>query len=146
MPITHTEYQTKETLYDFYESHSKESSQQHREAAKNMIKVLGLLNHLFPKTLLFGMTSHLRLVLMPSEPTETDDMWKVIIENIGLEDYYYIQYRLPKELEPWENAWVTRGIQNTSFADLEKYILTAMDESGGWTDNEELKQRLTKTN
>ncbi len=106
---------------------------------KDMLALISVINELFPKTNLFGMTSHYRLVVL-----ENDDAfaWFIIISAVA--GQFHFSYLLPQEKAPWQNAYVT-GTAN-SLKEVKRFLLIAMRECKGWESNLELKQRLHEHN
>jgi len=104
-----------------------------------MIALLKVINSLFINTQLWGLTSHARLVIQSKDEWKSD--WFVIINSVGLEEYY-IEYLLPNHRGPWPNA-IVRG-EAKNLEEAKKYLLIAMRESEGWVGNKELELLLKK--
>ena len=62
--------------------------------------------------------------------------------NIETKEYHF-EYLVPKDKQPWENAYV-RG-QANDLEEAKKHLLIAMHECGGWAGNEELETLLSST-
>lgn len=139
MPIKRCSDQQSKTLEEFYIFLSQQNTY-YVDVAKQMLAFIDLINMLFKDTLIWGLTSHERLCLLNKDDSSADML--VIINSTGTNDYYF-EYLLPADKQPWENAYV-RG-QASSIEEARKYLLIAMDDSCGWTDNSELNQ-LVKLN
>ncbi|RZJ53114.1 MAG: hypothetical protein EOO44_09580 [Flavobacterium sp.] len=129
------------TLEEFYVDLSATSTNSYVDVGKEMLLFVELVNQTFAETLLWGLTSHARLVIQNADNWKAD--WFVIISNIGTKEYYF-EYLVPENKQPWPNATV-RGEART-LADAKKYLLIAMRESGGWKENTELKRLLEENN
>ena len=141
MPIKRNSDQKSMTLEEFYVDLSTTSTNSYVNIGKEMLLFVELINQTFTETLLWGLTSHERLVIQNADNWKVD--WFVIVSNIGTKEYYF-EYLLPENKQPWTNATV-RGEAST-LADAKKYLLIAMRESGGWTENTELKRLLEENN
>jgi hypothetical protein len=140
MPITRSSEQSSRTLEEFYTELAETSSASFANAGKEMLHVLDLINTTFKQTQLWGLTSHARLILRNTDDFGSDSL---VIVN-GFAGEYYIEYLLPPNKRPWNYAYV-HGTA-TSLDELRQYLVIAMTESGGWPDNEELRQlRLALT-
>lgn len=106
-----------------------------------MLQLIEVIDKLFKQTLIWGLTSHARLILQNADDSASD--WYVTLSSSGSE-YYHVEYLLPVEKQPWSNAQVQGNVQ--SLAELEKYLLIAMRESEGWVGNEELSRLLAERN
>jgi len=137
MPIKRCSEQKNITLEDFYKELIEESNGAYPMICERMIAFLQMVNKLFQKTTLWTHTSHARLVLHNNDSITSNDF--VIISNASLEEYYF-EYLLPANKSPWDNAMVRGEAKNLEEA--KKYLLIAMRESEGWTDNKELKKLL----
>jgi hypothetical protein len=87
----------------------------------------------FPSTDIWGLTSHVHLLMQSS--SEYAAPWFVSVVSYG--DEIIVEYRLPAQEAPWKDA-VVRGVASdveTSIA----YIRKAMLRSGGWPNCRELK-------
>lgn len=141
MPIKRNSVQTSITLEEFYLDLSTRNTNSYVDVGKEMLLFVELINQTFTETLLWGMTSHARLVIQNADDWKAD--WFVIVSNIGTKEYYF-EYLVPENKQPWTNAFV-RGEART-LADAKKYLLIAMRESGGWPENAELKRLLEENN
>ena len=135
MPIKRVHYQGGRDLLNFYNQESTQESGVHPLKAKNMIKVLELLEQLFKDFTVYAVTSHFSLILSANDDHES----KVRIGNIGAENLNTVAFELPKEKAPWKGAWV-EDILLYTIENLENHILIAMKESEAWNDSEKFNE------
>lgn len=107
-----------------------------------MLRLIDMINKLFKETLIWGLTSHARLLLLRTDDSASP--WYVVmigssLEIIGIADYQF-EYLVPADKQPWANAQMKGEAAN--LAEAERYLLIAMYESKGWEGNKELN-RLT---
>lgn len=120
------------TIEEFYLDIAIEEA----KVGEAMLQLIEVINSIFKETVVWGLTSHYRLVLQTIDESRAE--WYVIVaSSVG---YYYFEYLLPASKQPWENAYV-RG-EAYSLEEAKRYLLIAMRESGGWSDNEELRSSL----
>ena len=141
MPITRCSEQSRCSLEEFYQEVSANKVYDPVGVGDAMLQLIAVINNLFKQTHIWGLTSHARLILQSTDDSASD--WYVTLSSSGNE-YYYIEYLLPVDKQPWSNAQVKGGVQ--SLAELEKYLLIAMRESEGWVGNEELSRLLAERN
>jgi hypothetical protein len=141
MPIKRSSEQQRKTLTEFYIDLSATSTNSYVDIGKEMLNLVQLIDKTFEDTLIWGLTSHDRLVIKNADDWKAP--WYIIISNIGTKEYYF-EYLLPTEKQPWENAYV-RG-QANNIEEAKRYLLIAMDKCEGWTDNLELKKLLLDNN
>lgn len=141
MPIKRNSNQQYKTLTEFYINLSETSTNNYVDVGKQMLNLIKLIDDTFKDTLIWGLTSHARLVLQNSDNWQTP--WYVIISNIGTKEYYF-EYLLPFDKRPWQNAYV-RGEAN-NIEEAKNYLLIAMERCGGWIGNLELKKLLVDNN
>jgi hypothetical protein len=134
MPIKRSSDQKSMTLEEFYLEFTEKSNNSYTDVGKKMLEMIEMINDTFKDTLLWGLTSHARLVIQAEDNWRAD--WYVIISNIGTDEYYF-EYLLPDEEKPWPNATVRGEAKNLEEA--KRYLLIAMHKSKGWFGNEELK-------
>ncbi|GAB4048698.1 hypothetical protein [Spirosoma litoris] len=137
MPIKRCSEQKRCTLEEFYIELSETSANAYVDVGKAMLAFVDLINDTFKETLIWGLTSHARLILQTKDDSAADSL--VVISNIGTKEYYF-EYLIPADKRPWKYAYV-RG-EAYSLAEAKKYLLIAMRESEGWIDNAELRQLL----
>lgn len=140
MQIKRCSDQSSKTLEEFYIFLSKQNAY-YIDVAKQMLAFIELINQLFKETLIWGLTSHERLVLLNEDNSAA--AMSVIIYSIGKSEYYF-EYLIPGAKKPWENAYVTG--QANSIENAKRYLLIAMNESEGWSNNDELKQLIKLIN
>lgn len=134
MPIKCNSDHSSQTLEDIYIKLSRTSTNAYADVGKKMLQIVQLINQLFKETVIWGLTSHARLVLQNEDNWQAP--WFVIISSIGKSEYYF-EYLLPKHKQPWDGAYV-RG-QANSFEEVKKYLVIAMTESEAWEESSELK-------
>jgi len=105
--------------------------------SKAMLDLIDLINETFPKTQIWGLTSHDRLVLLTED--NWDSNWYVIIENIGNNEYYF-EYLIPENKSPWPNG-IVKGVAQ-SLKEAKKYLGISMKESEGWKGNIEVEKLI----
>jgi hypothetical protein len=133
MPIIRCSEQKNKTLKEFYTEFIPDKIKRFADAGTPMLNVLKLINDIFPQTTIYGLTSHATLLLL----TEDNSLSQYYVALNGLEDEYYIHYLMTAEKQPWPNAMV-KGTTK-SLDELKRYLVIAMNESGGWSNNKELK-------
>lgn len=133
MPLKRCSNQTG-SLEDFYSEVASSSNTTLSKIGKSMLEVVNLIDKTFIDTKVFGLTSHESLLLFSEDNWMSD--WYIVITPNGLEEYD-LEYKMTKESQPWENAFVKGGTKSLEkFKDL---IIIAMIESKGWHESEELK-------
>ncbi|MBJ6367515.1 hypothetical protein [Snuella sedimenti] len=138
MPITVCSKHSKKSLVEVYqELGGYDNNPVWEIRSKAMTDFIKLINEIFKKTQIWGLTSHDRLVLLTEDNWESN--WYVIINNIGNNEYYF-EYLIPEKKSPWRNGMV-QGVAQ-SLEEAKKYLLIAMNESEGWKGNMELENLL----
>lgn len=136
MPIIRYSGQKSKTLEEFYQELTGEDSTfLEHETGKAMLEFISMVNQTFTKTILYGVTSHYALVIQATDNWEDD--WYVTVYSLG-DKRFYFEYRMPKEQSPWNYA-IVKGKANT-IEEAKDYLIIAMTESNGWTNNKELKR------
>lgn len=141
MPITRSSDQRSKTLEEFYQEVSEGRPHYDVDPGKGMLDFIQLINQIFKQTLIWGLTSHYRLVLQSADDYKSP--WYVIVVSIGTKEYYF-EYLMPLEKQPWPHAYVRGEAKNIEEA--KRYLLIAMYESGGWAGNSELMQLMHDNN
>lgn len=113
---------------------SEREGHQLLDPSKGMLALIAIINRLFKETTIWGLTSHYRLILKNTD--ESARYGDFVIISSHNTDSYFFEYLLPEAKSPWEFAYV-RG-EATSLKQAKDYLLIAMRESGGWSDNAEL--------
>ncbi|WP_055445134.1 hypothetical protein [Lacinutrix himadriensis] len=133
MPIRRNTDQKSKTLTEFYNEVKNESNVISKSVGTLMLNWIERINSEFKETEIWGLTSHYHLILQ----TENDYTSKTyVILTIGM-DEYHIEYLIPKESEPWKNAYVKGATKSLETA--MKMLKTAMLNSKGWNESAELK-------
>ena len=111
MPIKRSSDQKSMTLEEFYIDMSKKSTNFHAEAAKNMLVFVGVVNEIFKETVIWGLTSHDRLVIQNTDDWKSN--WFVIVSSIGTKDYYfeYLLYRVSQKSGGKVNVNISHWLQ-----------------------------------
>lgn len=105
------------------------------EIGKAMLEFISIVNQTFTKTTLYGLTSHYSLVIQATDNWE--DGWFVAVYSIG-DNKFQFEYQMPEKQAPWNYA-VVKGQANT-IDEAREFLIIAMTESEGWSDNKELKK------
>jgi len=133
MPIKRNTDQKSKTLTEFYTEVKNESNLVSNGTGTLMLNWIERINSEFKETEIWGLTSHYHLILQ----NQNDYTSKTyVILTTGM-DEYHIEYLVPKESEPWENAFVKGGTKSLDTA--MKMLKTAMRNSKGWQQSTELK-------
>nr|WP_294926893.1 hypothetical protein [uncultured Flavobacterium sp.] len=133
MPLTRCSNQDN-SLEEFYSECASESNIILSRIGKVMLEVVDLINKTFVDTEIFGLTSHESLLLFSEDDWMSD--WYIAIVPNGLEEYH-IEYKMAKENQPWENAFVNGGTK--SLDKFKELVIISMFESKGWQKSKELK-------
>ena len=128
-----------QTLEEYYERLKVPYNNRSTEVGKKMLEFLKMINEVFKKTMLWGITSHMCLVIRSVDDWQSSP--NVIVSNSGGQSYHF-EYLIPKNKQPWKNAKVSGDAKNLEKA--KRYLLIAMKESEGWKGNEELEGLLEK--
>jgi hypothetical protein len=137
MPFfANTKQNKSETIESHFEELRKNDNASSKEIGGRMLAFIDMIHQSFKETPIWGLTSHYRLVLQNQDKWDSD--WYIIVSCSYSE--YLFEYLLPLEKRPWEYAKVT-GSANT-LIEAKKYLLIAMKESGGWSNNEEVEKLL----
>lgn len=134
MPIVRCKDQKRQTLEEFYSEWASYEDKFSIDLGKAILSIIEFINNTFIETKIFGLTSHAHLILLAQNSSESE--WFVKLITNGLE--FYIEYLIPKENQPWENA-IVKG-ETTSMEEFKNYIIIAMVESQGWNDSDELQK------
>ena len=138
MPLIRCKEQKRQTLEEFYKEWASSDNSISSDLGKAMLRVIEKINQTFVETTIFGGTSHAHLLLFATENNDAD--WYVAI--IANSDEYHIEYRMPKDKQPWKDATVKGATK--SLSEFIDYVIIAMTESGAWTENKELKRLYDK--
>lgn len=136
MPIIRSSDQKNETLEEFYkELTSKNATVVENKIGKAMLEFISMVNETFEISTLFGLTSHFSLVIQATDNYE--DGWFVAVYSIG-EQKFQIEYKMSEKESPWNFA-IVKGQANT-IDEAREFLIIAMTESEGWSDNKELRK------
>jgi len=124
--------QSNQTLEAFYKEWATSDDMISSDIGKTMLRIIEEINKVFVATDMFGLTSLAHLLLYPTASMETG--WYLSIIANPWE--YYIEYKIPKDEQPWENATV-KGIAQ-SLDEFINYLIIGMTKSGGWAESNEL--------
>jgi hypothetical protein len=127
MRLTPCRDQGSRTLEEFYEELSRGEQRWRREGGKAMLDLIARMRLRADDRVVFGLTSHARLVLL-AEDTSLSPRY-VIVSALGSREFH-VEFRMPESSAPWPGAYV-RG-ECRSEDDAIRMIETAMDRSGGW--------------
>ena len=132
MPIKRNTDQKSKTLIEFYSELKNDSNVVSKGVGTLMLNWIERINSEFKETEIWGLTSHNHLILQ----TENDYTSQTyVILTTGM-DEYHIEYLIPKESEPWENAYV-KGVTK-SLDEAMIMLKTAMRNCKGWNKSKEL--------
>ena len=136
MPLFRCSDQPSKNLEEFYTEISMGGDE---GIGNSMLEVIQRINDIFKETTIYGLTSLYHLKLLAQDTYQSP--WYVSIISSGPE-LSYVDYLLPEDKQPWPDARVKGEVR--SYDELIKCIIIAMIESGGWPDNEELKERYAQ--
>jgi len=140
MPIIRSSDQKSKTLEEFYkELTSDNMTMVENEIGKVMSDFISMLNETFINTTLYGLTSHDSLVIQATDNWEDD--WFVTVYCMGDKKIQF-EYKMSKKQSPWNYA-VVKGQANT-IDEAKDFLIIAMTESEGWSDNKELRKLYNK--
>lgn len=132
MPIRRNTDQKSKTLIQFYSDLKNDSNVVSKGVGTLMLNWIDRINSEFKETEIWGLTSHYHLFLQ----TENDNTSQTyVILTTGM-DEYHIEYLIPKESEPWENAYVKGATKSLDEAMI--MLKIAMRNCKGWNKSKEL--------
>ena len=115
---------------DFTELYQQGSYRQ--AGAKAMLSLLNKLHDFQDERKVFGLTSRFgQLAFLAEDRYESP--WFVRVAA-GSEQFFAVVYRMPSTISPWPDASVGGSAQSVDEA--VQMVLTAMDRSEGWKDEE----------
>jgi hypothetical protein len=132
MPIKRNTEQKSKTLIEFYTEIKNESNTFSKGAGTLMLNWIDRINTEFKETEIWGLTSHNHLILQ-TENDYTSESYVILTTGM---DEYHIEYLIPKEYEPWKNAYVKGATKSLDEAML--MLKTAMRNCKGWNKSKEL--------
>ncbi|MCH2195295.1 hypothetical protein [Kordia sp.] len=124
--------QKSKTLIQFYDEAKNSDNQFSSNLGELMINWIKEIDSEFKTTEIWGLTSHYHLILQ-NENDYTSPNYVVLIAG---HDEYHLEYLIPESSQPWENAYVKGATK--SLEEAMKMLKTAMRESRGWIDSNEL--------
>lgn len=140
MPIIRSSDQKSKTLEEFYkELTSENATMVENEIGKAMLEFISMVNETFKNSTLFGLTSHYSLVIQATDNWE--DGWFVTVYSIGDKKFQF-EYKMSEKESPWNYA-IVKGQANT-VSEAKDFLIIAMTESEGWSDNKELRKLYNK--
>ncbi len=132
MPIKRNTEQKSKTLIEFYTEIKNESNTFSKGAGTLMLNWIDRINSEFKETEIWGLTSHNHLILQ-TENDYTSESYVILTTGM---DEYHIEYLIPKESEPWKNAYAKGATKSLDEAML--MLKTAMRNCKGWNKSKEL--------
>jgi hypothetical protein len=140
MPIIRSSDQKSKTLEEFYiELTSEKATYSENRIGKTMLEFISMVNETFTNSTLFGLTSHNSLVIQETDNWE--DGCFVTVYSYG-DDKIQFEYKMSAEKSPWNYA-IIKGQANT-IEEAKEFLIIAMTECEGWTDNKELQKLYNK--
>ncbi|MCB9188118.1 MAG: hypothetical protein H6599_02430 [Flavobacteriales bacterium] len=103
MQIQKSKSQPNNSLQEFYTELATNGDPLTEQIGNTMLKWIERIENKLPNAVIYGLTSHMQLILMPEETYRSD--WAVKL--IGSNGNYTVQYLLPRKDSPWLNAYVT---------------------------------------
>ncbi|QRM89272.1 hypothetical protein FG167_08510 [Lacinutrix sp. WUR7] len=137
MPIRRNTDQKSKTLIEFYSELKNDSDVISKGVGTLMLNWIDKINSEFKETEIWGLTSHYHLTLQ-NKNDYTSKTYVVLTTGM---DEYHIEYLIPKELEPWKNAFVKGATK--SLDEAMEMLITAMINSRGWCKSTELNKLKT---
>lgn len=132
MPLKRNTDQKSQTLIQFYEEAKNTDIHTSGNTGELMINWIKEIDSEFKTTEIWGLTSHYRLILQ-NKNDYTSPNYVVLIAGHG---EYHLEYLIPESSQPWENTYVKGATK--SLEEAMKMLKTAMRESKGWIDSNEL--------
>lgn len=134
MPIRRNTDQKSKTLTEFYAELKNDSNIVTKGVGTLMLNWIDKINTEFKETEIWGLTSHYHLILQNKNDYTSKTY---VILTTGM-DEYHIEYLIPNESEPWENAFVKGATKSLDKA-MEMLKIT-MNNSKGWSKSTELNE------
>jgi hypothetical protein len=126
MPLRRSPEQNHQSLDEFYAEVQAWDDPGSSQGGAQMRQLIKRLDLEFPEIELWGLTSHVQLLLQAS--SDYGAPWFVSI--VAYADEVIIEYRLPAHEAPWRDA-VVRGVASDIETSI-SYVRSAMIRSGGW--------------
>lgn len=134
MPLTRCSAQKSQSLEETYSELAQSDIVVSSILGNSMLNVIEFIEATFHQTEIFGLTSVHHLVLLSEDNWQSEWYVKIIITGWN---EYHIEYKMTKDIQPWENA-IVKG-QTQSFEQFKDFIIIAMFETQGWQKSEELQ-------
>ncbi|WP_116545446.1 hypothetical protein [Pontibacter virosus] len=131
MPIIRNSSQRSKTLIEFYTDLKDEGNEYYKRAGALMLQWIDKINQELLDTDVWGLTSHDHLILQ-NKDDYSSTAWVVLCATI---DEYHIEYLLPKDDQPWENAYVKGATK--SLNEAVEMVKIAIRSSEGWKEPKE---------
>ena len=132
MPITRNKDQKSQSLIEFYQEAKDIGDEFSANYGELMLTWINEINSQFKTTEIWGLTSHYRLILQ-NENDWTSPAFVVLIASY---DEYHLEYLIPEDDQPWENACVKGATKSIDTA--MEMLKVAMKKSTGWVGSAEL--------
>jgi hypothetical protein len=133
MPLRRSPEQKRQSLDEFYAEVEGWDDPGSSRGGAQMRQIIKRLDAEFSSTDIWGLTSHVHLLLQAS--SEYAAPWFVSV--VCYADQVVVEYRLPAHEAPWKDA-VVRGV-TTDVETSVAYIRSAMIRSRGWPQSRELR-------
>jgi hypothetical protein len=134
MPIIRNTDQKSKTLIEFYSELKNDTGIVSKGAGTLMLNWIYRINSEFKETEIWGLTSHYHLILQNKNDYTSKTY---VILTTGM-DEYHIEYLIPNESKPWENAFVKGATKSLDKA--MKMLKISMLNSKGWNKSTELNE------
>ena len=118
-----------QSLIEFCEEFINSKEIYWQESGKLMLNWLNRIEIEIVEVEIWVLTSHFNLVLQSKDDYSSENYVVITTKK----DEYHIEYLIPKEKEPWENAYVKGGTK--SLKEAMKMLKTAIINSNGWKQN-----------
>jgi hypothetical protein len=133
---------TKQSAHGTLEVHYKllpegKTNSAFQRISKNMLAFIEMVNQAFTETTIWAITADEAIILQNEDNHHAEAY--IMIHNTG-DNFYYFEYLMQAEKSPWPNATVKGAAKDLEEA--KKYLLIAMNECGGWQNNNELEKLL----
>ena len=133
MPLTRSQSQGKCDLFDHY-ADSDEYRDDLRKSNAEMRCLVTALDQALPKTTVWGLTSHFRLLLMSTPLYDSSEPHVLVYHYCN---QFWVEYYPPDGDLPVHGSHV--GFRVNDVTDAVRQILVAMGDSKGWPGSPELQ-------
>ena len=111
----------------FYDESKDSSNLGVRLEVKAMIDLVACLRALPDNRIVYALTSHFRLCLLPKDTGAPP--WPVVVSAL-CDHEYYVNSRMPENLAPWRAAHIAGTAHSAEEA--ARWVIIAMEKSGAW--------------